>query len=54
MEDNFSTDVGGGIVQAVMRARGNNGEQWGVADEASLRSPAAHLLPNRVQASTSP
>ena len=34
MEDNFSTEWGGGvIVQAVMQS---DGEPWGAADEASL------------------
>ena len=32
MEDNFSTDVVGGMVQAVC-------EQWGAADETSLACP---------------
>ena len=43
MEDNFSTDGGwgvGGMVQAVMRAMGSDGERWGAAvDEVSLAHP---------------
>ena len=40
MEDSFSTDgAAGGMVQAVTRAMGSDGERWGAADEASLARP---------------
>ena len=39
MEDSFSTDGDGEMVQAVMRAMGSDGEQWGAADEALLSCP---------------
>ena len=46
MEDSFSSEGGGrgGMVPAVMRAMGSDGERWGEADEALLARPAAHLL----------
>ena len=40
MEDSFSKDGGWvGMLQAVMRVMGSDGEHWGVADEASLALP---------------
>ena len=53
MEDNFSTDGGGGAEGDGSGSNASDGERWGMADEASLaRPPTAHLLlcgpgPNR-------
>ena len=54
VEDNFSTCLGGRMVQAVMRVMGSDGER-----QMTLHSLTAHLLlcgpvPNRLQTAIGP